>query len=265
MDADLCKQMSEAVEDIKQLNTCLMGLGQVEGQWRVTPTSMLAEDLLRCDTNVLNLYDKSIKVVTSLLSAVEKLGDQVTTTDGSPAVSLPTPEEARNKLAAFFLSKPQTRTSPLPVYTGCRASGRRSVPPGQFICARWRDAFCLMIVVTQPSEGVCIAYSPTAQYRGRQQFVEPMQFEGNSWTPLPTVFPEKPQQRWEFARDTQVLALWKPADGEWTTEFYEAKVVSRPSDRANEEVRGYLLAFTEFGQAVIPEQYVVADASIWPK
>jgi hypothetical protein len=260
---DVFSSMREALTTIRELNKCLQSLGQAEGSFRTGPSAPLADDLLRRDALVLTFYEKSIKAISTLLTNVESLSGQVAATDGSGSVSLPTPDEARNKLTAFFLSKPQTRMpgQPLPVHAGCRAYLRRAVIPGQFICGRYRNVFTLMIVVSAQPDEFVTAYSPVEALNA----VEPVQLEPAFWTPLPTVIPDKPQQRWEFVRDSQVLALWKRSEDDWTTEFFEAKVVSRPCDRADEPVRGYLLEFKDLGTAVVPEHFVVAGPSAWKK
>jgi hypothetical protein len=78
---------------------------------------------------ILLLYDKSIKSISMLLTNVKSLSGQVAITDGSWSVTHPTSDKARNKLTAFFLSKPQIRSPGqfLPIHTGCRVYLRRTV------------------------------------------------------------------------------------------------------------------------------------------
>jgi hypothetical protein len=111
-----------------------------------------------------------------------------------------------------------------------------------------------------------MAYDPTA--------LELAEFQFEEWTPLTTVIPDKPQQRWEFSQATTVLSLLPQSqsthvDGDWSMEFFPTKVVKRPCDRVGDDERGYLLNFGQKSDEwrdsfVVPEQFVVTYPDTWP-
>jgi hypothetical protein len=122
-----------------------------------------------------------------------------------------------------------------------------------------------MIVVSIQSD-ICTAVDPMNVNRVAK-------LDPKAWRPLATVISEKPRARSELAQKALVLALWNRTGmkGDWTTEFFWATVVRRPSERAEEEVRGYELDFGDFGRAerrnliVVPEQFVVAVPHGWKR
>jgi hypothetical protein len=266
---ELSQKMPQAVTDIGQLNNSLQLLAKAEAKFHLMPNPARndAETVLRADSDVVNFFKTSCDTLTSLIRTVEALLHESAPVRDTNA-QIPSQEEVKNRLTGFFLGKPNIKSAPLPPYTGCHAHKMKTnrITPGQFICACYRNAFVLMIVVAY-QEQVCMAYDPTALGLAEFQFDE--------WTPLTTVIPDKPQQRWEFSQGTTVLSLLPQSqsthvDGDWSMEFFPAKVVKRPCDRVGDEERGYLLNFGEKSDEwrdsfVVPEQFVVTYPDTWPR
>jgi hypothetical protein len=114
-----------------------------------------------------------------------------------------------------------------------------------------------MIVIGFQNDDICLACNPADV----QNCVEPVELEGSDRTLLATVIPGRPLARWKSGRDTLVVSLWKPSEGDWTTEFYAAKVMKGVCDRIREDMRAYFLDFTEWRTLTMLEQFVVADAA----
>jgi hypothetical protein len=262
IEAELCRSMKDAVSLIGELNSNIQAIGRTESQLRTTPPgnipASLADDFQRRDAILVTLYEKSIKLITTILASVEGLTGPAT---GDGLYQLPSPAEAREKLNQFFMTKPLMRLKLLPA----ASRGKRGTRPGHFICARFRQTFSLMIVASITPE-LCIAYDPTNVSRVAQ-------LDPQSLTPLPTVLPEKPKIQMEFTQKAQVLSLWNRSGKvtDWSPEFFWATVVVRTSDREKEEIRGYLLDFGEVGapekrnQIVVPEQFIVAVPEGWSR
>jgi hypothetical protein len=170
-------------------------------------------------------------------------------------------------LKTFFIGKIKTRGSPMPIYCGCYAWKVKNPHYGHFICARMNGSFLLMIVSSFEHQ-ICSAFDPTNIADG----IKLISLVEEDWTPLPTVIPDRPLGRWEHSKDAVVLSLWNEtgSDDGWSTEFFTAKVVARPSDRAGESERGYLLNFCESvnerdAVRIVPEQFVVGFPNEWKK
>ena len=76
------------------------------------------------------------------------------------------------------------------------------------------------------------------------------------WTPISKYFVERVHQRYEFTKNTTVLAI---PDYENNDIFFSsATVIQRPSDRKDQDaIRGYILYFDDGQQRFVPEQFVV--------
>ena len=99
--------------------------------------------------------------------------------------------------------------------------------------------------------------------------MELVKINAEQWTHLPRFVPEKPLSRWEHAKNADVLAI-HPSDYRNFVEkesilFQKAKVISRPSEQSDEEVkneRGYTLRYDD-GEYVVPEKFVVTILDQW--
>lgn len=182
--------------------------------------------------------------------------------DGSKNNKMPAREEAEELLEGYFKGKIEKRTSPIPNYSGCRAArileakGSHGRLRNHFICVRSGGAFLLRVLTQLEPDGSCTAFDPTS----RDLKVET--FPSREWTPLPIVIPEKPTKRWEHVPDKGQVLTAKPIDGKWTTEFYIGVIRKRPSDRPNEDVRGYAVE-CDGETFVVPEMYVVEPPAEW--
>jgi hypothetical protein len=76
-----------------------------------------------------------------------------------------------------------------------------------------------MIVIHYQSDEIRIADNQADV----ENSVESVELKGNVWTSTPTVIPDRPLTRWEFSRESLILVLWKPSEGDWITQIYEAK------------------------------------------
>lgn len=114
------------------------------------------------------------------------------------------------------------------------------------------------MIVVQFENDVCSVFDPTDVDDG----IKLIHLKKDEWTPLPTVIPEKPLERWEHGKETTVLLLW-PNGGECTTEFYRATVEQQPCERANDGERGHSLDFGDGSPVIVPGKFVVACPEIW--
>jgi hypothetical protein len=258
IEPELCLSMQEAATQIAELNGAIHTLLSTERVLRNSPSPGAAEEFQVRNAAASFLYEKSLKSISALLSSVEVLtGPAPSEVNGSA----PSAQEAHVKLLTFFLTRPPNRPATFPA----NSRGKRGTRPGHFICARYRNAFCLMVVLSIQGE-VCSAYDPTDVSRVAK-------LDGKMWVPLTTTLPEKPAGRLEFSQGAHVLSMWNPTGGreDWSTEFFAAMVIMRPCDRMTEELRGYVLDFGDMGLAedknriVVPEQFVVADSEGWLK
>jgi hypothetical protein len=254
LDPDVRRRLEDVSSLVADINTAINSMVRADGQLRNASHPVSLQEFQRMDADLLSLYAKSIKSLADLLSTVERIA-------GPPSMQPPTADEARAKLLAFLSENPPVRQSPLPP----KLRGKSGARPGCFICARFRAAFCLMVVIALEGE-ICTAYDASDTARIAK-------LESRKWVPLTTALPEKPTPRLEFTRGALVLAMWNRTDrkGDWTTEFFAATVVSRPCDRTGEDTRGYLLDFRDLSDVegrkriIVPEQFVVADAEGWLK
>jgi hypothetical protein len=118
-----------------------------------------------------------------------------------------------------------------------------------------------MIVIHCQSDEIRIVDNPADV----KNSVESMELEENVWTSRPILIPDRPLTRWEVSRESLVLVLWKPGEGDWITQYYEAKVMKRLYDETGEEMRSYFLDLKESGKLIMPEHFIVADATRWKK
>jgi hypothetical protein len=98
--------------------------------------------------------------------------------------------------------------------------------------------------------------------------IEKIEVAKGDYTPLPSVFPEHPTERWEHKEGAHVLSLWNRNEetddedkADWTSEFFPGTVVRPPCKREHEKLRGYLIRFHEEGkesERIVPEKFVVS-------
>jgi hypothetical protein len=203
-------------------------------------------------------YKQALKNISEVLKLLEILRTTVPPDPPIAAVAGPLPsiDEVRQNLTDFFRNEIKRMSAPLPSHTGCYAWRIDAIPPGHFMCARFRGSYVLM-VMSRFESGTYYLYDPA----GRSDSVREIAFKKEDWTPLPTVFPVKPLKRWEYSKGSRVLAL-RPIGDTGTTEFFPATVLLQPSDRSEEELRGYCLKF-EDGKQIISEKFIVSFRDNW--
>ena len=205
-------------------------------------------------------YQIAIEGVNNLINLVDKLIGESTESDPN---SLPTLSEVRHLYDNFWDPKIKTKAAPIPVHCGCYANRNKQLNRGDFICGKYEDKFILLIVYKHHDD-ICEVFDPEKALNENGE-IHLFQLKVQEWVSLPTIVPEKPLARWEFAKNSKVLSLWKD-NAVWTTEFYVAEVISRPCDNAERlDNRCYLLRFDESNEIEVPEKYVVHLDPNWIK
>jgi hypothetical protein len=231
---------------------------QVLQQYSPDVTAKVAE-IQRVQRMIDQQYTDAQQGVKELMQILDTLLSQsqqsVAPSGSGPAV--PSPDEVQAMMHAFFKGNIKKRSAPIPTYCGCYAWRNPGARYGDFVCAKIRNSYILMIVI-QFTNNTCSVFDPTDVDDG----VKIVELQKEEWTPLPTVIPEKPLKRWEHGKDSTVLSLWPNGD-EWTTEFYKATVRQQPCERMDNEERGYSLDFGEDTKVIVPEKFVVAFPDIW--
>ena len=253
-EAVLCR-LRETWQRVDDLNGLLRSIPScIQQQNR---PAEIQRELDRLRTRIQDQYEQSIEAVTDMLRTVSNIMNHPP--DALPtSTDLPSRETVRDLVHSFFTDPIETRSSPLPIHSGCY-SYRISHPIyGQYVCGRLNGSFILMIVINCSSEtGKCSVFDPADIDNG----INVIELSAEDWIALPTVIPARPVMRWEFPVGTEVLALW-PNGSEWTTEFYKARVVSPPHARGEDAERGYELSFDEEVK-VVPEKFVVKMKDEW--
>ena len=262
--SEFCTKLGETYRSLNELNIVIENLSRFE-QALFADCNSNPQDIYTLGSKVSECYESTATKIRILQTIVDAM--ITSETEDSLEASLPSNEEVQNLLTTFFKGKIKTKASPIPPNCGCYAHRNKTPSKGHFICYKSGKLKYLLMVVLSFKESVTVAYDPTELQAGT------IQLQSNQWNPLPTMIPEKPSSRWEYPKNSMVLALY-PRDDElrWTSEFYPAKVIQRPSDldkNSSDEnyVRGYQLDFGENDRDIqlVPEQFVVFYAPDWKK
>ena len=263
---ELKSKLHEAISEMEVLNDCISSISTQEKRFLIEPSPVLGNQFQRLDDQINERYKTSLEKIETVIHLVNQMLTRETP-NGDSMMQLPSRNEVKSMLTTLFLGKIKTRKPPVPVHCGCYAWKSKEPHPGAFICAHYRNAYRLMIVMKW-EKPICTAFDPEQIANGAEQ-VEQVELNLEEWTPLPTVFPSRPLGRWEHQRGAKVLALMvEPGmSSGWPCEFEKACVIDRPCDRAsesggNDEDRGYRLDFNPGGPPllkIISEQFVVND------
>lgn len=267
-DKDFVNQVARTIASIRNLNSSIHTLEVKDEIFGRNPTNNSAELILDLDSKITECYQSTIKLVENLIHQIDAKAAQMSQEDiVHQEITLPSPENVKSNLKRFFRSRNKTKIRPLPLYTGCYAHRNKAPQPGQYVCAKYHDAFILAAVAA--FDGTTLtAYDPNDVDKGIQLITLP----NDDWTPLPTIIPDRPLGRWEHTKDSHVLALYPNETDKslWSTIFYKATVVLRPCDRqaTNPDERGYTLDFgdDQSGRQIIepvPEQFVAILPENW--
>ena len=252
----LMQHLKDTVKCVRELNQIVSTMPQKEEFFFQNPVASLAEEIKHNQQMISEHYNKSVERVNAAIAEIETLLEKKSS--GKTEQALPTKEEIHSLLLNLWKGKPKTRAPPIPNYCGCYAYRAKTTSPNNFICANTGNSFVLMIVYKFENDLV-YAYDPDDP----NDPVRIIKLTADKWTPLPTIIPEKPLARWEYAKQTKVLALC-PTNDTWSTNFYPAVVISRPCDSVGDEEvkRGYKLDFGD-EEYIVPEQYVVNFPDNW--
>ena len=266
MDSEFIK-IKQTELAIQELNSLLGLVMKNEENFKKNPTLPLAKEIKKFTETTIEQFDKSINSIDQTLRQIEELilqKSSANTTDNQ----IFSKKEISHLLYNFFKSPIKTASYPLPSFTGCQASKRTNIQRGDFICVRVAPTeFRLMLAVQLNGSNLsCIAPDDSND--------EPavLELARSEWTPLPIVVPEKPSQRFEFARQANVLALIESNDGYIQTQFSPAIVISRPSDlqntpnarNSNNETLYQVKTYDEV-ISFVPQKFVVIFNENWKK
>jgi hypothetical protein len=214
-------------------------------------------DINRLRRAIENHYKDASIYAKDIVQMIESLRKEEVQEPTESGAQPPSADRVQKMMQDFFTGEIKHRSAPIPTYCGCYAFRAPKANFGNFVCANIKGSYILMIVL-ESSADTCSVFDPTEN--------EPtiIKLNKDEWTPLPTVIPEKPLKRWEHAKGSTVLSLWRNRD-EWTTEFYKALVKLPPCERPETEERGYTLDFGENNVMNVPEKFVVTFPDSWKK
>lgn len=255
---DIIQNLENSLSTVEKLNTSLKGFSNSRQTFLSSPDPESAKQFFGLDQAINTLYQDSLNSISKLLINIE------TQMNSNPQTNLSN-NQLHQMLDNFYKTPLIPKSGPLPNYAGIFAYNRKKPAPRQFICARIKKNFFLMLIVKgNDKEVYCVDPASTEN----QVTINTVQ--NNDWMPLTSIIPEKPNPKYECSKGGHVLSLYLSDDG-WTSEFYEAIVILSPSDnnRLNHG-RGYTLDFGSDGMTNdivpnIPEQYVVKFPESWEK
>ncbi|OHT10211.1 hypothetical protein TRFO_20495 [Tritrichomonas foetus] len=265
MDYDNLKLHSNNTKNaIEYLNRNLKKLSESNCQLNQNSHGSQKKDTERIHHLIIGQFNKSFDEITQVIKITENLLNEANRNNSNSNENrLPSVKDVKENLKSFFIDKIKTKSSPIPTYCGCYAYKNRNIKEGSFICARiitdGKSHFYLYMT-TKHENGFCEAFDPTADDLEKE--IKVVQFKDDDWTPLPTIIPERPIKRWEHTKSSTVLSLF-PEAGEWTTEFYLAKVLAQPSERSDSDERGYELEFEDNSVHIVSEKFVVYYPPHW--
>ena len=250
------QRLGETWRNIEELNSLIRAI-QLKIEQKNSQFN--PNDISRMRSEITERYDESISAVTELQRIVSSLltAPQIERPLDA-GDDIPTKEMVQQWMSDFFKSELKKRSPPIPATCGCYS--HKIVEPhyGDFVCARYKDSFILMIVLKCDKQtGVCSVFDPTDIENG----VNVVDLPREDWIALATMIPDVPKRRWEYPGYAEVLSLWPNGD-DWTTEFYKATVKRLPCERMDKTLRGYELNF-EGEVRVVPEKFVVTFKDSW--
>jgi hypothetical protein len=258
--SDFFHLLQDVRHSVNTIDGTIESVKRLEQQAQQSPSEAQAkiQSIERVATIVDGQYDEAQQLIGSVLKLLEAMRTAVPSHSPAPfdAASLPSASEVQRNLLDFFRGDIKRMIAPIPNYAGCYARRIPNVAPGSFVCARLRNAYVLMVMWRSDGNAYDL-YDPGDLSDG----VKPVTLPKEDWTPLPTIITEKPLKRWEYSKNSPVLALRRSGDA-WTTEFFQAVIAQQPCERPDEEPRGYRLRF-EDGEQIVPEKFVAVYSEEW--
>ena len=215
--------------DLDELDGCILKLDESEQEFNSKPSLLMIDSIDKQEIKISTMFHNTSKHFKNVLSILDSLIVDDKNSKDAEYFHVPSMNEAQVIINEFFKGNVKKASHPIPFNCGCCADKIKSPHPGDFICARCHNSFFLMIVWKFENQ-ICYVFDPTALESG----VNIIELHLEDWTPLPTSIPEIPTPSYEYSKSEDVLSLWKADNTEWTTEFYKAKVLLRPSDKMNE-------------------------------
>jgi hypothetical protein len=251
---DLITELVKVQSNIRSLDSLISGLSSEEDSFTVNPNYESAQKIAGFQDAVDDQYCKAREFVKSLCSVIDRMVDGNDIADES---RLPDLGEAQADLSAFLRGD-------IRIHYRTRAVSNEehiaSLIPhrGDLVCAKCNGSFFLMIVLGYTDE-ICSVFDPTDQDSG----MIVVKLRKSEWIPLPRSIPERANPDFEYPIGSSVLSLWhETGHMDWTTEFYPAKVIERPSELL-EVGRVYSLSFGDGPDIFVPEQFVLSFPSEW--
>ncbi|OHT07851.1 hypothetical protein TRFO_23796 [Tritrichomonas foetus] len=260
MQDELVTNLEMIHKNIKDLNHNIITLSKSEHDFNQNPSLLIIDTIDKQEVTIANSFHSIVKHFKETLLILNSLINEEENQIVNNSLRVPTTGEIQTMLNEFLKGNIKRCSAPYPTNCGCYAQKIKKPHPGDFICANYNNSFILMIVLKFEKQ-ICYVCDPTTN----ESKLAIIELKIDDWTPLPTIIPETPISRYEHWRQSEVLALWQE-NGEWTTVFYPAKVVKRPSDKpSDDQVRGYTLDFGENMVINVPEQFIVWYPESWQK
>ena len=250
------------INSVEQINWCLQSISTYQKSLQTKPSSEIVSDFFRADISISQQYQSSVENIKNIIEVLDKMIQTNVSTSDENTSNLSPKENAQKYLDEWFMKEIKKAEAPMPYYAGCHSNKMKVKYVSNLksdnhiiICGKYGDEYHLMVFINF-SDDKLTAFDIFAG-----DGIE-LKLDVNEWTPLPAAIPKGLISRWEYQCGTKVMALKKEGDN-WTNKFFPATVKKRPCDRKNEEVRGYLLAFEDNTEMIIPEKYVVPDSEKW--
>lgn len=164
-----------------------------------------------------------------------------------------------NLVNDFFMKQVKKRESPLPIYTGCYSYKNKFLKTYDFICAKYKSCFSLMIALSYNQLNRTVTALDYFGAEGKQVCLNEDEYAN-----LTHVVPKTPLKRWEFMRESEVLALYRLDENNWSTRFFKAIVIQIPYDFQNSlNSDNYLLDFGDGYRQYVPQKFVTHIYDKW--
>ena len=256
MDVDFIK-LKQADSILQELNSLLALSVNKEETFIRTPSQSLLTEIKDIRSTTLDQFEKSARSIDETLRLIEELIIQKSSNEIPQNSLLFSKKEISHMVYQLFKTPIKTIGIPIPRDVGCNAYRKRKIERGEFVCAKVApNDFQLMIAIKQNGSNLlCVAPANETAI---------MEFSESEWTALPTLVPQKPSARHEFAKNAQVLALVAGSDEYVQTAFVPGVVVSKPSDPQPEGFLETVYSIKIEDESVwVPQKFVIKYPDNW--
>lgn len=251
MAKELDLNLSNASRSLLSLTQMLDQTAAMEKSFFLNPDQKIAGNLKNQYKSALVGYDEAIG---RLDLAIKSLSEKVSKSQNiTPDSGYPINKRINKILYKYFKEQPKyTKDQKLLRFAGVNAKKIETLEPGDLVCANTDESTYRLLIVKSPKGNSYDFLDPS----GDSENSDCISLPKEKWTPIPKYFVEKVHPRYEFTKNSSVLAILDYKDNGLS--FSRATVVERPSDRKDQDSsRGYILFFDDGERSFVPEQFVV--------